>query len=147
MSTSNPSNSCLRSLLEKERLRADGSNFMDWDRNLRIVLKNERREYVLNTPLPETEPDKAKVDEVNAYKKHKEDEHEVNALILAMMDGELQKQFLENTSYFIMGRLKEMFQEQARHERHKVTMDLISCKLQEGSSVSAHVLKLLSMIA
>lgn len=39
-----------------------------------------------------------------------------------------------------------MFQEQARHERHKVTMDLISCKMSEGTSVSAHVLKMMSMI-
>ena len=147
MTSSNSQNSFLRSLLEKERLRADGTNFIDWDRNLRIILKHERREYVLDNPIPEDEPDKAKQDEVEAYQKHLDNEHEVNTLMLAMMDGELQKQFLENTSYFIMGRLKEMFQEQARHERHKVTMDLISCKMQEGSSVSAHVLKMLSMIA
>ena len=145
MTTVNSSNSFLRSLLEKERLRADGTNFIDWDRNLRIVLKHERREYVLDKPIPE-KPAETEEKEYKEYEKHVEDEHEVNSLLIAMVDGELQKQFLEHTSYFIMGRLKEMFQEQARHERHKVTMDLISCKMLEGSSVSTHVLKMMSMI-
>jgi gag-polypeptide of LTR copia-type len=67
--------------------------------------------------------------------------------MVAKMDGELPKQFLQNTSYFIMSRLKKMFQEQTHFERHKVTMDLISYKIQEGSSISTHVLKMMSMIA
>ena len=91
MTSSNSQNSFLRSLLDKERLRADGTNFIDWDRNLRIVLKHERREYVLDKPIPEQEPDKAKEDEVKAYNKYISDKHEVNALVVATMDGELQK--------------------------------------------------------
>ena len=35
----------LRSVLEKEKL--NGANFIDWYRNLRIVLRNEKKEYVL----------------------------------------------------------------------------------------------------
>ena len=132
MTAVNSSNSFLRSLLEKERLCADGTNFIDWDRNVRIVLKHEQREYVLDKPIPE-KPAETQVKEYKEYEKHVDDEHEVNSLLIAMMDGEFQKQFLENTSYFIMGRLKEMFQEQAHHERHKVTMDLISCKMLEGA--------------
>ncbi|KAK8572879.1 hypothetical protein V6N12_028919 [Hibiscus sabdariffa] len=38
-------NLSLRSLLEKEKL--NGINFLDWFRNLRIVLKQERKEYVI----------------------------------------------------------------------------------------------------
>ncbi|KAK8563290.1 hypothetical protein V6N12_035440 [Hibiscus sabdariffa] len=40
----------LRSLLEKEKL--NGINFLDWFRNLRIVLKQERKEYVVEEPVP-----------------------------------------------------------------------------------------------
>ena len=40
----------LRSLLEKEKL--NGTNFLDWFRNLRIVLKQERKEYVIEEPVP-----------------------------------------------------------------------------------------------
>ncbi|KAK8499664.1 hypothetical protein V6N12_002136 [Hibiscus sabdariffa] len=40
----------LRSLLEKEKL--NGINFLDWFRNLRIVLKQERKEHVIEEPVP-----------------------------------------------------------------------------------------------
>ena len=39
----------LCSILEKEKL--SGTNFIDWYRNLRIILKQEKKEYVLEVPL------------------------------------------------------------------------------------------------
>ena len=38
-------NNTLRSLLEKEKL--NGTNFLDWFRNLRMVLKQERKEFAI----------------------------------------------------------------------------------------------------
>jgi hypothetical protein len=49
MSTSNASTFNLRSLLEKKKL--NGANFIDWYRNLRIVLKLEKINYVAY-PIP-----------------------------------------------------------------------------------------------
>ena len=48
---SSNSSSNLRSILEKEKL--NGTNFVDWNRNLRIVLRQEKKEYVLETPYPD----------------------------------------------------------------------------------------------
>jgi len=42
----------LRSLLEKEKLKSDGSNFIDWYRNVRIVLRQEQKDKVLTTAPP-----------------------------------------------------------------------------------------------
>ena len=39
----------LRSLLEKEKL--NGTNFLDWFRNLRMVLKQERKDFVIEEPI------------------------------------------------------------------------------------------------
>ena len=36
--------------LEKAKLKDDGSNYMDWARNLRIILINARKNYVLDAP-------------------------------------------------------------------------------------------------
>ncbi|MCI44273.1 hypothetical protein A2U01_0065512, partial [Trifolium medium] len=33
-----------------------GNNFLDWHRNLRIVLKNEKKLYVLEEPVPKEAP-------------------------------------------------------------------------------------------
>ena len=49
-------------------------------------------------------------------------------------------------AYDMIIHLKEMFQEQARHERFAVTKELNSCKMAPGSSVSTHVLKMKSYI-
>jgi len=39
----------LRFVLEKEKL--NGNNYADWIRNLRIVLRAEKKEEILDTPL------------------------------------------------------------------------------------------------
>ena len=39
----------LRSVLEKDKL--NGTNYADWIHNLRIVLRAEKKEEVLDTPL------------------------------------------------------------------------------------------------
>ena len=44
----------LRSILEKDKLNR--TNFLDWYRNLRIVLRQERKEYILDQSIQE-EPD------------------------------------------------------------------------------------------
>jgi hypothetical protein len=56
---------------------------------LRIIFKHERGEYILDLTIPETNPEKEKIDEVKAYNKHLDDEHEINALMVAMIDGGL----------------------------------------------------------
>ncbi|CAD6334115.1 unnamed protein product [Miscanthus lutarioriparius] len=57
----------LRSILEKDKL--NGTNYADWIRNLRIVLKAEKKEDILDTPLPVEPTDNAHAAEKNAYKK------------------------------------------------------------------------------
>ena len=57
----------LRSVLEKDKL--NGTNYVDWIRNLRIVLRAEKKEDVLDTPLPEEPADDAPAEEKTAYRK------------------------------------------------------------------------------
>ena len=51
--------------LEKVKLKDDGSNFVDWARNLRIILTAAQKAYVLDAPLG-TPPPPVSVDVVNA---------------------------------------------------------------------------------
>ena len=37
--------------LEKAKLKDDGRNYMDWVRNLRIILIDAQKNYVLEAPL------------------------------------------------------------------------------------------------
>nr|GEW61503.1 zinc finger, CCHC-type [Tanacetum cinerariifolium] len=55
----------LRSLTEKEKL--NGTNFLDWHRNLRIILEYERKLTLIKEPLPNPSTENAPVEAVNAY--------------------------------------------------------------------------------
>ena len=114
MANNNNNNSTmsLRSVFEKDKLT--GTNFLDWFRNLRIVLKQERKLYVLDEPLPEEPADNVPRAEKNAYEKHHNDSIDVACLMLATMSSELQKDLENMEAYDMIFNLKEMFQQQAR---------------------------------
>ena len=80
----------LRSVLEKDKL--SGTNFLDWQRNLRIVLRQERKLYVLDGSVPEQPPpSSAPRADRDTYQKHLNDAVDAGCLILATMNFELQK--------------------------------------------------------
>ncbi|KAK8557954.1 hypothetical protein V6N13_008778 [Hibiscus sabdariffa] len=136
-------NLSLRSLLEKEKL--NGINFFDWFRNLRIVLKQERKEYVIEEPAPELAANAPRADK-DKFKKHLDDMLDVSCLMLAIMSPELQKQHEDMNAYNMIQNLKEIYEGQARQERYETSKALFQCKMSEGSPVGAHVIKMMGYI-
>ena len=130
----------LRSILEKDKL--NGTNFLDWYRNLRIVLRQKRKEYILDQPIPEEPTANAPRAQKDAYSKHRNDSVDVTCLMLGCMESELQKQLMEMEAYTMIGHLKEIFQEKAKIERFNTIRALLSYKLTASGSVSPHVLKM-----
>ncbi|KAK8995295.1 hypothetical protein V6N11_069734 [Hibiscus sabdariffa] len=134
----------LRSLLEKEKLNC--INFLDWFRNLRIVLKQERKEYVIKEAVPnEPGPNASRVGK-DKFKKHMDDMLDVGCLMLATMTPELQKQHENMVAYEMIQNLKEIYEGQARQERYETSKALFQCKMSEGSPVGAHVIKMMGYI-
>ena len=133
----------LRSVLEKDKL--NGTNYADWIRNLRIVLKAEKKEHVLDNPLPDEPAENAPIAERNAYRKALDADLEVSCLMLACMEPELQLQFDNNhaASDMIIA-LNDMFQTQARTKRFNISKALVETKLAEGATVGPHVIKMVS---
>ena len=98
MSTNNTTNSpfSLKSILEKDKL--DNTNFVNWYRNLKIVLRAESKMYILEEPIPD-EPEQQSGPVRRNWEKHVDDSLKVTCLMLACMSPELQ-QTLENLSAF-----------------------------------------------
>ncbi|KAL4386012.1 hypothetical protein GQ457_09G016710 [Hibiscus cannabinus] len=134
----------LRSLLEMEKL--NGINFLDWFRNLRIVLKLERKEYVIEEPVPNDSGANVPRADKDKFKKHMDDMLDVGCLMLATMTPELQKQHEDMVAYEMIQNLKEIYEGQARQERYKTSKALFQCKMSEGSPVGAHVIKMMGYI-
>lgn len=118
---------------------------MDWYRNLRIVLKQEKKAYVLDGPIPDNVPDEDD-DAVLEYLKHTEDSVQVSCLMLASMTPEIQKDFENHGAYEMITQLKEMFLTQARVERFETVRALHACRMEESQSVSSYVLRMKSHI-
>ena len=127
----------LRSVLEKDKL--NGTNYTDWIRNLRIVLRAEKKEDVLDTPLPEEPADDEPTGERAAYRRASDANLEVSCLMLACMEPELQMQFETNHEvHDMIVVLQDMFQTLARTERFNVSKAFVESKLAEGDSVGLH---------
>ncbi|KAK8598475.1 hypothetical protein V6N13_094444 [Hibiscus sabdariffa] len=137
-------NLSLRSLLENEKL--NGINFLDWFRNLRIVLKQERKEHVIEKPVPKDPGVDAPTADKDIFKKYMDDMVDVGCLMLATMTLELQKQHEDMVAYEMIQNLKEIYEGQARQERYETSKALFQCKMSEGSPVGAHVIKMMGYI-
>jgi hypothetical protein len=68
-------------LLEKEKLNR--ANFMDWYFNERIVLRQEKTEYVLAKPYPDDFPAGSTAADHRAHEKHCDDVLNIRCLMLA----------------------------------------------------------------
>jgi hypothetical protein len=104
MSASNNSIFNLRSVFEKEKLNA--ANFIDWYRNLRIVLRQEKKKYVLEHSYPDDLPVNANFAERRAYEKHCNDSLDVSCLMLTTMSPDLQKQYEHADAYTMIEGLR-----------------------------------------
>ena len=112
----------LRSILEANKLT--GANYIDWLRNLKIVLRSEKLAYVMDKPVPPSPARNASTAEHEAYLKHAEDMEVACCIMLASMTPELQKQHEHMDAPTILLHLKELFEEQSRTERYEISKAL-----------------------
>ncbi|KAJ9565695.1 hypothetical protein OSB04_001661 [Centaurea solstitialis] len=134
----NTNNLSLRSILEKDKLT--GANFLDWKRNLMIVLRHERKWYVLEEPLGEAPPAGSAPNVRNAYRKHTDDLLDVGCLMLATMSPDLQIGLINTNSCDIIRQLRDMLQTQARTERYDASRALNACKMAKGTSLATNTI-------
>ncbi|KAK1616095.1 hypothetical protein QYE76_021612 [Lolium multiflorum] len=126
--------------LEKEKLKSNGSNFTDWFRHVRIFLFGGNLQYVLDAPLGDP-PAETETDEVKAvYETRKIRYSQVQCAILCSMESDLQKRFEHHDPHELMKELKAIFETHAAVECYEASKQFFSCMMEEGSSVSEHML-------
>ena len=81
---------------------------------MKIVLKHDKKEHVLEDPLPEESVDNATSTTKNAYQKLIDESTEIICLMLACLEPDLQQHFENVEAYDMNESLKSMFQTQAR---------------------------------
>ena len=95
--------------LEKAKLKDDGSNYMDWVHNLRIILIAAQKNYVLKAPLGARPAAGAEVDVMNVWQARSDDYLIVQCAMLYNLESGLQRRFERHGPYEMFPELKLIF--------------------------------------
>ena len=79
-------------------MKDDGSNYTDWVRNLRIILIDAQKNYVLDAPLGD-KPPPANVDALNIWQMQSDDYSIVQRAMLYGLESGLQRRFERHGPY------------------------------------------------
>ncbi|KAG8474751.1 hypothetical protein CXB51_031286 [Gossypium anomalum] len=134
----------LLSVFEKDKL--NGLNFLDWCRNLRIVVKQEYKLHVIKEPVSYEPTSNASKTDKDTYKKHIDDILDIGCLMLTTMAPELQKQHEDMVAYDVIQHLKELYEGKACQERYETCKAPFRCKMVDETPIGSHVLKMIGYI-
>nr|GEU57217.1 hypothetical protein [Tanacetum cinerariifolium] len=144
MTTSSANNSVFRGFFEKQKLT--GPNFIDWYRQLRIVLSIEDKLNYLEQPIPPAHVAHAgqhvAPEILAAHTAWIKGSKEIVGLMLMTMDPEIQRHLENLHAHEMLLELKTLFAQQAEQELLQTTRDFHSYKQEKGQSVSSYVLKM-----
>ncbi|GKA76354.1 hypothetical protein Tco_0782815, partial [Tanacetum coccineum] len=87
----NINHSAFRSMFEREKL--SGNNFNDWFRQLKLVLRVEKKMYVIEQPIPPAPAADSAVNVLAKWNAVYDAHNEVACLMLGSMTPELHRQF------------------------------------------------------
>ncbi|KAH9697830.1 hypothetical protein KPL71_023776 [Citrus sinensis] len=141
MSSINP----LLIILVKNELT--GENYLDWKRNLFNILTAKGSKYVLTQPCP---PEPSLYDYRNQrepYEKWCEANKMAKRYILASISVELHKKHRSmETATEIMASLHQMFGQNTHFAREAALKGITDTKMEEGTKVRDHVLKMMDYL-
>nr|GEW05950.1 zinc finger, CCHC-type [Tanacetum cinerariifolium] len=144
MTTSVGKNSVFRSFFEKQKLT--GPNFIDWYKQLCLVLSIEDKKNYLELLIPAAPvaPPRQLVplQALAAHAAWVKGQKEVAMLVLLTMDLDIQRNLAHLGAYDMLKELKAMYSKQGEHELLQTVREFHTSKQEEGQSVSSHVLKM-----
>ncbi|GKC36911.1 zinc finger, CCHC-type containing protein [Tanacetum coccineum] len=144
MTTSSANNSVFKGFFEKQKLT--GPNFIDWYRQLRIVLSIEDKLNYPEQPLPlapvAPEGQQVSPEIITTHNAWIKGSKEIAGILLMTMDSEIQRNLENLHANDMLKELKTLFAQQVEQELLQTTRDFHSCKQEEWQSISSYVLKM-----
>ncbi|GAV57197.1 UBN2_3 domain-containing protein, partial [Cephalotus follicularis] len=105
--------------------RLTGPNYVDWLRNVKIVLNSEDIDYVLEAPMPALPAEDASTEDHAIYKKWVANEKKVRSYLMASMSNALQVQHESmRDSREILLHLRERYGDTSRNAQFQLTAEL-----------------------
>ncbi|GKD06935.1 hypothetical protein Tco_1186620, partial [Tanacetum coccineum] len=131
MTTTIVNNSVFRGFFEKQKL--SGPDFVDWYRQLRIVLSAEDKLNYLELPIPATHVpaiagQKVPPETLAAHATWVKGQKEIIILMLMTMELDLQQNLETLCAYDMLKELKTLFAQQAEKELLQIVREFHACK-------------------
>ncbi|GJT67227.1 zinc finger, CCHC-type containing protein [Tanacetum coccineum] len=140
MTTSSTNNSVFRGFFEKQKLT--GPNFIDWYRQLRIVLSIEDKLNYLEQPLPPAPVAPAgqhvAPEILAAHTAWVKGSKEIVGLMLMTMEPEIQRNLENLHANDMLKELKALFAQQAEQELLQTTRDFHAVNRKKGSQLAPY---------
>nr|GEX13894.1 hypothetical protein [Tanacetum cinerariifolium] len=144
MTTLSANNSVFRGFFKKQKLT--GPNFINWYRQLRIIISIEDKLNYLEQPIPPAlvalAGQHVAPEILVAHNAWIKGSKEIAGLMLMTMELEIQQNMEPLHAHEMLRELKTLFAQQAEQELLQTMRDFHSCKQEEGQSVSLYVLKM-----
>ncbi|GJV38981.1 hypothetical protein Tco_1417421 [Tanacetum coccineum] len=104
--------SAFMSMFEREKL--SGNNFNDWFCQLKLVLRVEKKMYVIEQPIPPAPAADSAANVLAEWNAIYDAYNEMACLMLRSITPKIHRQFENYTPYEMLQELKSMFEKQAR---------------------------------
>ncbi|GJT89030.1 hypothetical protein Tco_1070747 [Tanacetum coccineum] len=142
MTTSVENNSVFRSFFKKQKLT--GPNFIDWYRQLQLILSTEDKEKYLEQPIPAAPVGVAPDQPIpsaalTTYNEWVKNQKEIAVMILLTIDLEIQQNLAHLDANDMLIELKALYSKQAEHELLQIVREFHTCKQEEGQSIVASI--------
>ena len=106
--------SWLRSFMDKFCLKEDGTNFADWEMNLRLAVQGDGKERFLTTPVPNVPALNANQNTRNSYYEFLREAGSLKNVLIFTMAPALQRRMLALTANRIFAKVTEMYSQSPR---------------------------------
>ncbi|XP_074266985.1 uncharacterized protein LOC141590283 [Silene latifolia] len=140
--------SWLRSFMDRCKLEKNGSNFADWDAQLRLAAQGDDKLRYLTEASP-TEPPNTRSTPAarQAYEDYQRETAAMKNVLIFAMEAELQRSAIKiSTAHEIYMKLVNMFSRAPRVIQYEAASAFFDLNIKEGQKVSPHVLKLMEHV-
>ncbi|GJZ26565.1 hypothetical protein Tco_0570818 [Tanacetum coccineum] len=145
MTTTVVNNSVFRGFFKKQKLF--GPNFVDWYRQLCIVLSAEDKLNYLEllipaTPVPAVAGQQVPAETLAAHVAWVKGQKKISLLMLMTMEPDLQQNLETLGAYDMLKELKTLFAQQAEQKLLQTVREFHACKQEEGQYLNSYILKM-----
>jgi hypothetical protein len=132
----------LVTFLRGERLKDDGSNFVDWYLYLRTVLKRANLLFVIQERMGDPPVDNMDEKVMLDYHNRRRTYAMVKSVIETSFPQDLREQYADMDTFDTIDMMKSLFIHQFRVARFELENEFLTTKMEENTCLKTHVAKM-----